>query len=314
MNVEELSALTVAELRERANVALDGVSGMSPMERQHHLVEAQFYIDEIERRAERQERKETSRVATRDLVLEIVVIVLIGIEIVLGWQSIQAGAAENGKQMEILNALKTSVDSLNTSTNRTANNIEILSKAQTEALKTQENSLGTMSKINTAMQGQLDILREDQKQRLAELAKKPALRLLSNGTALDLPFPHNVFPKYMDATSGTFEFVLNNAGDATARSFSVYFGTPDKEVTLSAENSFGRLLVPSDVNNLVNGIQIGVPVLSANGLLAIVLKLQYPAGKKSFNLQAWANGENVPNMSLGSVNVVVPAFPVGTPK
>ena len=42
--------------------------------------------------------------------------------------------------------------------------------------------------------------------------------------------------------------------------------------------------------------------------LAIVIKLQYPAGTKIFDIQAWANGENIPNMSLGTVNVVVPLF------
>ena len=50
MNIEELSTLSITELRERANASLAGVSEMNAMERQHHLVEAQFYVDEIQRR------------------------------------------------------------------------------------------------------------------------------------------------------------------------------------------------------------------------------------------------------------------------
>lgn len=164
MNVEELSQLTVAELRARANTSLDGVEAMSAMERQHHLVEAQFYVDEIERRAQKQERLDTARTATRDLILEIVVIVLIGIEIYIGWIAIQAGSVESEKQMVVLGELRKSVDTLNVSTGKTADNIAKLTKAQNDALDTQKRSLNTVSAMNSAMQKQLNILRESQTQ------------------------------------------------------------------------------------------------------------------------------------------------------
>lgn len=157
MNVEELSTLTVDDLRERANASLAGVSEMSAMERQHHLVEAQFYIDEIERRAERQDRRETSRIATRDLILEIIVIVLIGVEIYIGWKAIQAGNVDSDKQAGILSTLKQSVDALNNSTAQTARETVALSNAQAQALETEKQTL-------SAMRNQLNILKDDQKQ------------------------------------------------------------------------------------------------------------------------------------------------------
>jgi hypothetical protein len=83
------------------------------------------------------------------------VIVLIGIEIIIGLQAIRAGDVESEKQVGILNTLKGSVDTLNTSTNTTAQNISALSKAQADTLETEKHSL-------TAMQNQLGVLREDQ--------------------------------------------------------------------------------------------------------------------------------------------------------
>ncbi len=308
MNVEELSKLSVTELRGRATTSLDGVESMSAMERQHHLVEAQFYIDEIERRAQADEREEHDKIAKRDYRLEIWVIVLIGVEILLSIAGIAIGYREGTKQTAVLDALKVSVDSLNVSTSKTAENIASLTKAQTDALNTQKQSFTTISAMNSAMQNQLDILRQDQKQRLAELAKRPLLQLTSGGIRLDMLPAHPVFPKEITATHATLEFVLTNIGDATARAFNVYIGVDNKDVSLSSDNSFARTLVPSESSELNSAINIPLPVLSANGRVVLVLKLQYPNGTKSFNLNIWANGENIPNLSLGNMVVRVPTF------
>lgn len=308
MNVEELSQLTEAELRARANVSLQNVETMSAMDRQHRLVEAQFYIDEIERREQAAEREEHGRIAERDYNLEIWVIALIGIEIVLSIVGLVTGYIEGAKQTAVLDALKNSVDTLNTSTTRTAENIASLTNAQNSALNTQRESLTTTSSINSAMQDQLEILREDQRQRNAELAKVPSLRLLSGGIPLNSVGNRPVFEKEISSVDATYEFVLINVGDATARTFHVYVGTDNKDVKLTSDNMFEPMLLPSDAE-LRSAIDFPVPVLSASGRTALILKVGYPAGTKTITLHFWANGENIPNMSLGDLTVHPPVFP-----
>jgi hypothetical protein len=163
--------------------------------------------------------------------------------------------------------------------------------------------------MNTAMQNQLDILRQDQRQRLKELAKKPQIRLLSGGVPLDSLPLHPISAKELTATNATYEFVLTNVGDANAKNFYVHIGTHNKNVILSADNASQKLLMPSD-QNVSSAISLPLQIIIPDGQLALVIRCQYPAGTKPFDVQFWANGENVPNVSLGSINVTPPALSI----
>jgi hypothetical protein len=302
LNVEELADLTEAQLRERANASLSGVEPMSAMERQHHLVEAQFYIDEIERREQAREREEHGSIARRDYKLEIWVIVLIGIEILLSILGLAFGYIENKAQTNVLSELKTSVGTLNESTRKTADNIEKLSKAQGDALDTQKKTL-------SAMKQQLEVLQEDQKQRAAELARRPILELRSGKVRLTSFGTVPIFPKEISQTDAKYEFLLQNIGDLSAKNFNVYMSTDNKDVNISTENGSQSVPIPSDTPGVDHGVSFNVPFLSVNGIFVVRLNLNFPAGTKPFNIHAWANGDNLANQNLGDFFVRPTIFP-----
>jgi hypothetical protein len=76
MNVAEIGKLTRRQLRARADEAFKKADEKGPS----YLLEAQFYIGELERRAD-------SRTSIRDLILEIAVIALIGWEIHMSYRA-----------------------------------------------------------------------------------------------------------------------------------------------------------------------------------------------------------------------------------
>ena len=94
MNTEEFEKATEKDLRRNANECFDKLRDGGSQEHPALLLSAQFYMDEIERR-------EHDRVARRDLVLELVVILLIGLELYFG---ITGGNA----QVDVLRKLEAS--------------------------------------------------------------------------------------------------------------------------------------------------------------------------------------------------------------
>jgi hypothetical protein len=77
MKTEEFENATEKGLRSKANECFEKLNDSGSHERPALLLEAKFYLDEIERRKQ-------DRVARRDLLLELIVIVLIGLELYFG--------------------------------------------------------------------------------------------------------------------------------------------------------------------------------------------------------------------------------------
>jgi hypothetical protein len=161
MNVEELSHMTVAELREKANERLAPPPMRGPggteLFLKPDLSEAQFYIDEIERRIAEAERRKQSRIGARDFVLELVVIILIGLELYFG-------IVGGNNQLAVLQTLKTSADQqlgvlqkLNTSADETAKILKALGDKQDVALTAQQQTLQLTGQMNGALQTQLGL-------------------------------------------------------------------------------------------------------------------------------------------------------------
>lgn len=263
MNVAELSQLSETELRARIDLALGNIiQGMSAQEKANYWVEAQFFINEIERREQARERKKQRIIGWRDFILEVIVILLIAIEIY-----------EGGQQTTVLTGLKTSVDSLNQSTSRTADNVAKSTQAQSDALDTQKQSLA-------AMKNQLDILREDQNQRIAELTKQPLLQI-------------RVRARQITATNAKYEIILENSSAVPAKDFLVYCRTDNNAVTLSIQNNQSESGQTSFYD----------PLLGPRKRVTLVLTMQYPSGIKSFHVRVWSSGENIPQKNLGDLLV-----------
>ncbi len=145
MKTEDFANATEMELRQKANECFESLESSGSAERPALLIEAQFYIDEIERRKQ-------DRVAARDymlekivLGLEIIVVLLISLELI-----------EGNKQFKVL-------DELARSASMTASSIRSLQKSQEDALIGQKKTLATIEQLNSTMQDQLNILSGNQK-------------------------------------------------------------------------------------------------------------------------------------------------------
>lgn len=126
MTYEQFVHASDEELRQHATECFAQAYATGPLDRPAYLLEAQFCIGELERRQADVERRKHNRIAWRDLLLEIVVIVLIGWEIGLG---IKQGSDEDAlmdKQTKVL-------DDLNTNSSLTAATLKnLLSASQVQ--------------------------------------------------------------------------------------------------------------------------------------------------------------------------------------
>jgi hypothetical protein len=150
MNIEELSVFSEDELRSRANACLKDYDVASAMTRQHLIVESQFYLAEIERRKQAQDRSESERIANRDYKLELWVIGLIGAELLLAFAGIVIGWIEGSKQVDVL-------DNLNKSGAATAATLTAVRQAQEASLETQKRTLESIVAMNSALQDEMDL-------------------------------------------------------------------------------------------------------------------------------------------------------------
>jgi hypothetical protein len=151
MNIEQLSTMTEADLQATADRHLLIIDGQytSDMEKQYHVSQAQFFLAELDRRKQTQERVESGKIADRDYKLEKWVIWLIGAELVLAVVGLLFGWIEGAKQTKVL-------DQLNQSGAATAATLTALQKAQEASLDTQQHTLDNIITMNNALQDQLD--------------------------------------------------------------------------------------------------------------------------------------------------------------
>jgi hypothetical protein len=171
MKAEEFTKATEDELRQKANECFDKLSTHGSTEKPALLIEAQFYIDEIERRKQDKIAARDYRLEKVVIFLEVIVIILIGLELLDG-----------NKQLTVL-------DSLNTSADATARAMKSVQKAQEDALGTQKETLHTIGQMNAAMQNQLELLSAEQRRQREAAARKPTARrtlagLISEGVAI----------------------------------------------------------------------------------------------------------------------------------
>jgi hypothetical protein len=149
MKVEEIEKLSRRELRAKANACLE----MSELHvGPSKLIEAQFYMRELEHRAD-------SWVSIRDLSLEIVVILLIGWEIHMGYR-------QESQQTEAFASQQTIWKNMETSSSATADSLV--------AVK------GTMEAMNTALQKQLALFYDVSITAVFDQEKK-GLTFINNG-------------------------------------------------------------------------------------------------------------------------------------
>lgn len=137
MNLKEFEKATKDELRQKASECFAlAESEPSGDDKIRHLLSAQFYLHEVEQR-------EQSFISIRDLVLEIIVIVLIGLEIYFG-------IVGGNQQLKVLGKLSGSND-------ETAKTLTAVRQAQEASLDAQKHTLDNIVAMNTALQDELDL-------------------------------------------------------------------------------------------------------------------------------------------------------------
>ncbi len=270
MTVEEFQNATADQLRTKANDSFAKADQSGSLDRPGFFMEAQFYLAEIERREQQRERAESAKIARRDFWMEVSVIVLIGVEIVLALIGLDAGSREAAKQISALN-------SLNQSTATTASNISKLTAAQTDLITTQKNTVD-------ALQSQVEILREQQKQRLAELTTQPLLQIRS-------------YRREITLTSAKYQIVVQNSSVVAAKGFVIYF---------KADSGAVKVLLPDSQASTSNETSIYVPLLGPRSKQDLSLALQYPVGMSPFHIHISSSGENIPAKSLGDILIRPP--------
>jgi ABC-type transport system involved in cytochrome bd biosynthesis fused ATPase/permease subunit len=122
------------ELRQKANECFGRLHDSGSHEIPALLIEAQFYMDEIERRKQDKVAKRDFMMELLAIGLEIIVILLIVLELV-----------EGGKQSKALDAVANSA-------NATAASVSSLQKEQEDTLRIQTETLHAIEKLNAARQ------------------------------------------------------------------------------------------------------------------------------------------------------------------
>lgn len=146
MNVEEFERATEKELRDKANEQFSKLETSGTNDWAAHLLTAKFYMDEAERRQHAKTEKRNRRLEHLAIALEVVVIVLIGLEL-----------AGSDKQLNVLNHLNDDAD-------KTATTMGLVQKAQE----------GTLQTLQSTLQPQVDLLKRQQELISRQLAIQEA--------------------------------------------------------------------------------------------------------------------------------------------
>jgi hypothetical protein len=160
MNFDEFEKANDDDLKAEAKRCFDESRALTPADLPYKaplMLEAQFYMQE-------RDRRDSSRVALRDLRLEVVVIVLIGIEIVLSVVGIVIAIREGNAQATLTEKQTGILTSLQQSSSDTAGTLkgllETTGKMNISASSTAgtlQNLEGTTKAMNKAAQAQLSL-------------------------------------------------------------------------------------------------------------------------------------------------------------
>jgi hypothetical protein len=169
MRVNELESLTLNQLKAGADSCFrDASVNDRDLVNIEHLLKAQVYLSEIAHRYD-------AKIARRDLILEIVVIVLIAAEIGIAWMEGRSQSkaldAMAGSANQSIIAMKSVSDSLGKLNDKQDQSLE----AQRTANKNLQDSLNQTTLMATALRRQLKIIESEQATRITQAAKRPRL-------------------------------------------------------------------------------------------------------------------------------------------
>jgi hypothetical protein len=275
MRVNELEKLTLNQLKAGADSCFHDASvNDRDLVNVEHLLKAQVYLSEIAHRYD-------AKIARRDLILEIVVIVLIAAEIGIAWMEGRSQSraldAMAGSANQSVIAMKSVSDSLGKLNDKQDRSLE----AQRTANKNLQDSLNQTTLMATALRRQLKIIESEQADRLTQAAKKPKLQITVNGIPLSIP-NSPIAVRDQTETSQTYDFVVTNVGDATAHNGILRIATnaTGVQMSVSGANSIIPVTEPKDTV----GAEYTAPFLylRAGTHFTLPITFSYPKGSPPF--------------------------------
>jgi hypothetical protein len=159
MALENLEKVSKQELTRRANELFAEMKTCGHEQRPALLLEAQFYLQERDRRHD-------SWISLRDLLLELIVIALIGWEV-----------HEGNKQYDLLNTMNLNAAATVAAMQKSVEAMGKLQQAQDDSLKTSNASLLANQQIAETLTNQLRILKVEQDARIEQQNRRPTLEL-----------------------------------------------------------------------------------------------------------------------------------------
>jgi hypothetical protein len=281
----------------------------APGQHPGHLLRAQFYMNEIDRRQSHRARQQDISTARRDFVMELIVIALILAEVIFG-------IVEGNKQAQILNQMNTSTGAtaavmkdVKTSSSEQAMHLKTLTDEQIKSLDSLKEmneklqfSVKKTADMAVAMQEQLGILKEEQAGRQAQLAKKPKLELDIGSVPLDTFFKVNFKEREQTDTTITFDFTLKNLGDATATKGSIRAIVTAKDVSLRCNCRFE--LVNEAADSPTHTFLIAFDYLRSKVIVLLPITFSYPKGQKPFDVIFNVDADELPTATpLGNIRI-----------
>jgi hypothetical protein len=299
--IEEFKKLSDDELLQKADECFadieNAVYGMEVHTAK--LLRAQFYMNEVDRR-------DNTRIARRDFRLELIVILLIGAEIVLG-------LVEGNKQAVILDRMDRSTAATATSAQLQADRLSTLSEEQKTSLaslslmndKLQTN-LRENSTMATALQKQLKILQDEQSVRLAEQSKKPKLEVYVGQVPLNSFGGISIPTVEKTPTKMVWNVTVRNSGTGPANKGLIRIIAYGKDVTVDC--SVPHYPIPdNDPDRVQNTIGVPFDVMRPKATLAMTVTTNYPVGHAPFTLIFNVDADEIDVATLlGAINVTPP--------
>jgi hypothetical protein len=169
------------------------------------------------------------------------------------------------------------------------------------------NSAIISKNINEALQSQLRIVAQEQKQRTEELGRKPEPYALVNGVRLDAKEQVITANEFSD-TKAVYEIVVQNAGNLALLGGLLRIAVDDPKIKLSALGS-SSVNLPSDLAKSGNSIVVPLARLNHTAWQLVTLTVEYPQGILPFNIYLVLDGDNLPLTTLGGITVRPPKPP-----
>jgi len=312
MRVEEFKKKTDDELLQTADDCFGLVEARGVQEEPAHLLKAQFYMNEVDRRHD-------AKIARRDFLMELIVIALILLEVIIGVGGIAYSVVEGNKQAEILDrmdkstaATATATRGVNTSSQDQAAKLKTLADEQTKSLASLgqmndklQSSLRRTGRMVSAMEEQLKILKEEQAIRQAQLAKKPKLEINISGSPLISTRQDALKAREFTATRAGYDLSLTNSGDATATGGLLRVMVMAKDVNLDPSSGFQRPYEEPD--SAVHTFLLNFGNLRPRVTLPMRITFVFPKGQEQFMVMLNVDADEIATGTyLGSMQVTPP--------